>query len=113
MKRLILAAGYLGLMGVYFYGWQEDVTVSEPWGWLALAGLAALQLAAGVALGSWRALGLPFAAILVAAPFGYGERHRAGGADLTLLRVDLGDSGRGTRRRRCRGAKDPGTPALE
>ena len=73
MKRLILAAGYLGLMGVYFYGWKEDVTVSEPWGWLALAGLAALQLAAGFALGSWRALGLPFAAILVAAPFGYGE----------------------------------------
>jgi hypothetical protein len=70
---VILAAGYLGLMAVYFYGWKEDVTVGEPWGWLALAGLAVLQLATGFVIGSWRALGLPVAAILVAVPFGYGE----------------------------------------
>jgi hypothetical protein len=73
LNDLIGVAGYLGLMGVYFYGWKEDIVVSEPWGWIFLAGLAALQLAAGFVIRSWRALGLPFAAILVAFPFGYGE----------------------------------------
>ena len=60
-------------MGVYFYGWKEDVVVAEPWGWLFLAGLALLQLATGFLIGSWWALALPFAAILLAVPFGYGE----------------------------------------
>ncbi len=40
-------------------------------GWLA--GLAALQIATGLAIARWWALALPFAAIVVAVPFGYGE----------------------------------------
>ena len=64
---------YLVLMALYFYRWKEDIAVGEPWGWVWFAGLAILQIAAGLAIARWWSLALPFAAIVVAVPFGYGE----------------------------------------
>jgi hypothetical protein len=71
--RLVLAAVYLVLMGLYFYAWNEDVAADPPLDWALLAGLAALQLGVGAGVGAWWAVALPFAAILVAVPYGYGE----------------------------------------
>jgi hypothetical protein len=73
MRVAAVPALYLVLMALYFYRWKEDVAVSEPWGWVSLAGLAILQIAAGIAIARWWSLALPFAAIVVAIPFGYGE----------------------------------------
>jgi hypothetical protein len=73
MSAVALPAVYLALMALYFYRWKEDIAVSEPWGWVSLAGLAVLQIAAGLVIARWWSLALPFAAILVAVPFGYGE----------------------------------------
>jgi hypothetical protein len=68
--KVAVAALYLVLMGVYFYAWKEDVGVAAPLGW---ALLTALQLVVGASVGTWSAVILPFVAILVAVPFGYGE----------------------------------------
>ena len=73
MTVAAVPACYLVLMALYFYRWKEDIAVSEPWGWVSLAGLAVLQIAAGLAIARWWSLALPFAAIVVAVPFGYGE----------------------------------------
>jgi hypothetical protein len=69
--KAAVAAVYLILMGAYFYAWKEDIGSSL--GWALFVGLAALQLAAGASVGTWSAVALPFVAILVAVPFGYGE----------------------------------------
>ena len=60
-------------MALYFFQWKEDVAVDEPCGWASFAGLAVLQIAADLAIARWWSLALPFAAIVVAVPFGYGE----------------------------------------
>ena len=73
MRVAAVPALYLVLMALYFYRWKEDIAVSEPWGWVSVAGLAILQIAAGIAIARWWSLALPFAAIVVAIPFGYGE----------------------------------------
>jgi hypothetical protein len=73
MTAAVVPAVYLGLMALYFYRWKEDVAVDEPWGWASLAALALLQVAAGLAIAHWWSLALPFAAVVVAVPFGYGE----------------------------------------
>ena len=67
------AAVYLVLMGAYFYAWKEEIAIGSSLGWALLIGLAGLQLAVGASVGAWSALALPFVAILVAVPFGYGE----------------------------------------
>ena len=64
---------YFGLMAAYFYAWKEDLGTNEPLGWIVLIGVGALQLAAGAIAGGWWTLALPFAAIALAVPFGYGE----------------------------------------
>ncbi len=73
MTTTVAAALYLALMALYFYGWKQDLAVSEPWGWASLAGLALLQVAAGFAVAPPWSLALPFAAVVVAIPFGDGE----------------------------------------
>jgi len=73
MRVAAVPALYLVLMALYFYRWKEDIAVSEPWGYVSVAGLAILQIAAGIAIARWWSLALPFAAIVVAIPFGYGE----------------------------------------
>lgn len=73
MTAAVVPALYLVLMALYFFHWKEDVAVDEPWGWASFAGLAVLQIAAGLAIARWWSLALPFAAIVVAVPFGYGE----------------------------------------
>lgn len=69
----LAALVYFVAMGLYFAAWKEDVFFGEPLSWLVLAVLAFLNVAAGAAIGSWWAVALPFGAILVAVPFGYGE----------------------------------------
>ena len=73
MTAAVVPAAYLGLMALYFYRWKEDIAVDEPWGWVSLAGLAVLQVVTGLATASWWSLALPFAAVVAAVPFGYGE----------------------------------------
>ena len=73
MTAALVPAVYLALMALYFFQWKEDVAVGEPWGWASFAGLAVVQLVAGLAIARWWSLVLPFAAIVVAVPFGYGE----------------------------------------
>ena len=71
--KIIAALVYLAVMGVYFHVlWKEDIWVSEPAAWGVLAFLAAVHVAAGLTIGLWAVL-LPFAAVLVAVPAGYGE----------------------------------------
>jgi hypothetical protein len=53
MTVAAVPACYLMLMALYFYRWKEDIAVSEPWGWVSLAGLAVLQIAAGLAIARW------------------------------------------------------------
>jgi hypothetical protein len=69
----LAALVYLGAMSLYFAAWKEDVFFGEPLTWLTFVGLALLQVAVGATIGSWWAVALPFGAILVAVPFGYGE----------------------------------------
>ena len=69
----LAALVYLGVMSLYFAAWKEDVFFGEPLTWLTLVGLVVLQVAAGATIGRWWAVALPFGAILVAVPFGYGE----------------------------------------
>ena len=69
----LAALAYLGAMSLYFLAWREDVFFGEPLTWLVFAVLALLHLTVGAAIGRWWAVALPFGAILVAAPFGYGE----------------------------------------
>ena len=73
MTAAVVPALYLVLMALYFFHWKEDVAVDEPWGLASFAGLAVLQIAAGLAIARWWSLALPLAAIVVAVPFGYGE----------------------------------------
>jgi hypothetical protein len=73
MRAIAVTTGYLATMAVYFALWKKDVTTGEPWGWLWLAAVGMLHLAAGLLVGRWWALLLPFAAILLAVPYGYGE----------------------------------------
>jgi hypothetical protein len=71
--RALAAVVYLVVMGSYFYAWKEDVVVEPPFNWLAFAGIAVVQVVAGTWIGRLWAAALPFVAILVAVPFGYGE----------------------------------------
>ncbi len=71
--RALAALVYLVVMGFYFYAWKEDVFFEPPFDWLVFAGMAVVQVAAGSWIGRLWAAALPFVAILVAAPFGYGE----------------------------------------
>jgi DMSO/TMAO reductase YedYZ heme-binding membrane subunit len=99
--KIIAALVYLAVMGVYFHVlWKEDIWVSEPAAWGVLAFLAAVHVAAGLTIGLWAVL-LPFAAVLVAVPAGYGGSG-PGGAHLVLLRIHHVDSRRGSGRSRHR-----------
>jgi hypothetical protein len=69
----LAALAYLGAMSLYFLAWKEDVFFGEPLTWLVFAVLVLLNVAVGTAIGKWWAVALPFAAILFAVPFGYGE----------------------------------------
>ena len=69
----LAALVYLGAKSLYFAAWREDVFVGEPLTWLTFVGLALLQVAVGATIGRWWAVALPFGAILLGVPFGYGE----------------------------------------
>jgi hypothetical protein len=70
---VLYALVYLAAMSLYFYAWKGDAFFGEGLTWLVFAGLAAFQVVLGASIGSWWAVALPFAAIVVAVPFGYGE----------------------------------------
>jgi hypothetical protein len=71
--KVACAFAYLVGMGLYFYAWKKDVVFEPPLDWLVFAGLGVFQLVIGAMIGRWWALALPFAAVLLAVPFGYGE----------------------------------------
>jgi hypothetical protein len=70
--RFVVPPAYLVVMGVYFYLWKEDAA-DRPFGLVLFIVLLLVHVAVGAAIGAWWAVALPFAAILVAVPFGYGE----------------------------------------
>lgn len=70
--KYLVPPAYLTLMGVYFYLWKEDA-VDRPFGLVLFVALIVVHVPVGAAIGAWWAVALPFAAILVAVPFGYGE----------------------------------------
>ena len=70
--KFLVPPAYLTLMGVYFYLWKEDAT-DRPFGIVLFVGLIVVHVPVGAAIGAWWAVALPFVAILVAVPFGYGE----------------------------------------
>jgi hypothetical protein len=70
--RFFVPPAYLTLMGAYFYLWKEDAA-DRPFGIVLFVGLLLVHVAVGAGIGAWWAVALPFLAILVAIPFGYGE----------------------------------------
>jgi peptidoglycan/LPS O-acetylase OafA/YrhL len=75
-RRLVVAAAYVAAMAFFIYviadrsvGYGSDVA-----GWLGIAALTMLHLAAGWGIGRWWALLLPLLAIPLSVPAGYPER---------------------------------------
>jgi hypothetical protein len=69
---VIVAAAYLGAMGLWIYVVMEGQFPSGGvWADLVTLALPAVQLAVGLLIGRWWALALPMLAVLLAVPAGY------------------------------------------